>query len=178
MARAAAKRRPPAHKHEANKRAHKDSGGQRFEDTLFFSRIRKQAKWVFVFLTLAFAGGFVLFGVGSSNVSGLGDIFNGIGGSGSSGPSVSKQLKATQKNPKDATAWKNLADAYDVNGDVTLAVGAWTTFTTLHPKDVDGLTHLATDYEQQFQTQTDEAQTAQLIASVFPSQRLFALTVF
>jgi hypothetical protein len=162
MARAAAKRRPPARHHEP-KRAHKDSGGQRFEETLFFNRIRKQAKWVFVFLTLAFAGGFVLFGVGSSNVSGLGDIFNGIGG-GSSGPSVSKQLKATQKSPKNPVAWKNLADAYDVNGDYTLAIGAWTTYTTLRPKDADGLTHLATDYEQQFQTQTEAAQAAQIEA--------------
>ena len=53
MARAAAKRRPPARHHEADKRKHKDSGGQRFEDTLFFNRIRKQAKWVFVLLILA-----------------------------------------------------------------------------------------------------------------------------
>ena len=163
MARAAAKRRPPARHHEP-KRAHKDSGGQRFEETLFFNRIRKQAKWVFVLLTVAFAGGFVLFGVGSSNLSGLSDIFSGIGGSGSSGPSVSKQLKATQKNPKSAAAWKSLADAYDVSGDFASAIGAWTTYTTLRPKDADGLTHLATDYEQQFQAQTDSAQAAQVEA--------------
>src|SRR6266550_7587105 len=104
MARAAAKRRQPTHHHD-DKRRHKDSGGQRFEDTLFFNRLRKRAKWVFVLLTLAFALGFVLFGVGSSNVSGLSDIFNGIRGGGSGQPSVSKALKETQEDPKNAQAW-------------------------------------------------------------------------
>ncbi len=162
MARAAAKRRPPARHHEP-KRAHKDSGGQRFEDTLFFTRIRKQAKWVFVLLTVAFAGGFVLFGVGSSNLGGLSDIFSGLGG-GSNQPSVNKPLKATQENPKDAKAWRDLADAYDVRSETTAAIAAWTTYATLRPKDVGGLTHLATDYEQQFQTQTAAAQAAQVEA--------------
>ena len=137
MARAAAKRRQPTHHHRDDRR-HKDSGGQRFEDTLFFSRLRKRAKWVFIFLAVVFAGGFVLFGVGSSNVSGLSDIFNGIGGGGSGQPSVSKAEKATQKNPKDAAAWKTLAAAYDTTGDIPSAISAWTTYTTLRPKDVDG----------------------------------------
>ncbi len=139
------------------------AAGQRFEDTLFFNRIRKQAKWVFVLLTVAFAGGFVLFGVGSSNLGGLSDIFSGIGG-GSSQPSVSKPLKATQENPKDAKSWRALADAYDIRSDYAAAIAAWTTYTTLRPKDVDGLTHLATDYEQQFQSQTEAAQAAQVDA--------------
>jgi regulator of sirC expression with transglutaminase-like and TPR domain len=160
MARAAAKRRQPTHHHRDDRR-HKDSGGQRFEDTLFFSRLRKRAKWVFIFLAVVFAGGFVLFGVGSSNVSGLSDIFNGIGGGGSGQPSVSKAEKATQKNPKDAAAWKTLAAAYDTTGDIPSAISAWATYTTLRPKDVDGLQALATDYEQQFSTQTQMAAAAQ-----------------
>ena len=160
MARAAAKRRQPTHHHRDDRR-HKDSGGQRFEDTLFFNRLRKRAKWVFIFLAVVFAGGFVLFGVGSSNVSGLSDIFNGIGGGGSGQPSVSKAEKATQKNPKDAAAWKTLAAAYDTTGDIPSAISAWTTYTTLRPKDVDGLQSLATDYEQQFSTQTQMAAAAQ-----------------
>jgi tetratricopeptide (TPR) repeat protein len=164
MARAAAKRHPPARHHEADRRRHKDSGGQRFEDTLFFNRLRKRAKWVFVFLVLAFALGFVLFGVGSSNVSGLSDIFNGIRGSGSSGPSVNKELKRTQEHPKDATAWHDLATAYDTNGELDAAITAWTTYTTLRPKDVDGMTQLATDYEQKFSQQTEEARAAAIDA--------------
>ena len=160
MARAAAKRRQPTHHHRDDRR-HKDSGGQRFEDTLFFSKLRKRAKWVFIFLAVVFAGGFVLFGVGSSNVSGLSDIFNGIGGGGSGQPSVSKAEKATQRNPKDAAAWRTLAAAYDRNGDIPSAISAWTTYTTLRPKDIEGLQSLATDYEQQFSTQTQVAAAAQ-----------------
>jgi len=128
MARAAAKRRQPTHHHRDNRR-HKDSGGQRYEDTLFFNKLRKRAKWVFVFLIVIFGLGFVLFGVGSSvgGGGGLSDIFNGIRGGGGGGTSVEKAQKATEKNPRDPVAWKNLATAYDSNGDIVSAVSAWTT---------------------------------------------------
>src|SRR5437773_12389246 len=106
MARAAAKRRQPV-RHEADRRRHKDSGGQRFEDTLFFNRLRKRAKWVFVFLAVVFAGGFVLFGVGSSNASGLSDIFSGIR-RGARGHSGAKALKETQKDSNSRRAWQTL----------------------------------------------------------------------
>jgi tetratricopeptide (TPR) repeat protein len=157
MARAAAKRRPPVrHDHD---RRHKDSGGQRYEDTLFFNRLRKQAKWVFVFLAVIFGGGFVIFGVGSDVGGSLSDVFSGIRGGGS-GPSVSKELKRTQENPRDAQAWRDLATAYDTKGELPSAIGAWKTFVQLRPKDVDGLTQLATDYTQQFANQTQAAQLA------------------
>jgi Flp pilus assembly protein TadD len=164
MARAAAKRRPPARPPDKG-RKHKDSsgGGQRYEDQLFFNRLRTHAKWVFVLLIIAFTFGFVLFGVGSSNLGGLGDIFNGIRGGGGN-PSVDKPLKATQKNPKDAKAWNDLAGAYDLAGDYQLAIPAWLTYTKLRPKDPDGLTRLATDYEQQFAAQSTDAQNAQVDA--------------
>lgn len=158
MARAAAKRRPPV-RHERDRRRHRDASGQRFEDTLFFNRLRKQAKWVFIFLAVVFAGGFVLFGVGSSNLSGLGDIFNGIRGSGG-GPSVSKALRKTQENPKDAQAWHDLATAYDAKGDTQDAIAAWQRYTQLRPKSVDGLTQLATDYATRLSDQTVAAQSA------------------
>jgi tetratricopeptide (TPR) repeat protein len=161
MARAAAKRRQPTHHHRDDRR-HKDSGGQRFEDTLFFSKLRKRTKWVFILLALTFGVTFVVFGVGSSvGGAGLSDIFNGIRGGGSGQPSVSKAEKATQKDPKDAAAWKTLATAYDSNGDIVSAISAWATYTTLRPKDTDGLQALATDYEQQFSNQTQEAAAAQ-----------------
>jgi tetratricopeptide (TPR) repeat protein len=162
MARAAAKRRQPV-RHEASRRRHKDSGGQRFEDTLFFNRLRKRAKWVFIFLAVVFAGGFVLFGVGSSN-SGLGDIFNGIRGNGSGQPSVKKAEGETAQHPKSPQAWHDLATAYETKGDLAGAIGAWQTYTTLRPKDVEGWTQLATDYSQQFNEQTAVAQAAQVEA--------------
>ena len=43
---------------------------------MFFPRLRRQAKWVFVFLALVFAIGFVAFGVGSGS-TGISDILRG-----------------------------------------------------------------------------------------------------
>jgi tetratricopeptide (TPR) repeat protein len=161
MARAAAKRRPPARRPDTG-RKHKDSGGQRYEDTLFFNRLRTHAKWVFVLLIVVFGLGFVLFGVGSSSL-GLGDVFNGIRGGGGN-TSIDKPLKATLKNPEDAQAWKDLATAYDSKGDYGAASSAWLQYTQLRPKDVEGLNSLAQDYGQQLQTLAAEAQSAQLAA--------------
>ena len=48
---------------------------------MFFPKLRRQAKWVFVILALVFALGFVVFGVGSGGGIGLGDLFNSGGGS-------------------------------------------------------------------------------------------------
>ena len=158
MARAAAKRRPPARRQDTG-RKHKDSGGQRYEDTLFFNRLRTHAKWVFVLLIIVFAGSFVFLGVGSSGL-GLGDLFNGIRGGGDSA-SVDKPLEATQKNPKDAASWKELATAYDSKGEYASGLAAWERYTQLRPKDVDGFNALAQDYGQQLQTQVAELQAAQ-----------------
>jgi tetratricopeptide (TPR) repeat protein len=158
MARAAAKQRPPARRHDTG-RKHKDSGGQRYEDTLFFNRLRTHAKWVFVLLIVVFAGSFVFLGVGSSGL-GLGDLFNGIRGGGGS-PSIDKPLKATQQNPKNAAAWKELAAAYDAKADYASGLAAWQQYTQLRPKDVDGLNSLAQDYGQQLQTQAADLQAAQ-----------------
>ena len=165
MARAAAKQRPPARRHDPG-RKHKDSGGQRYEDTLFFNRLRTHAKWVFVLLIIVFAGSFVFLGVGSSGL-GLGDLFNGITGSGSSGPSVGKSLDATAKNPKDAQAWKNLATAYEGKADYASAASAWQQYTRLRPKDADGVQLYANDLTQQLQAQGTEAQNLQLAAQQY-----------
>lgn len=147
---------------DAYRKKHKDSGGQRFEDTLFFNRLRKQAKWVFVFLAVVFGVSFALFGVGSSVGAGLSDIFQGIRGQSSGQASVSKAQKETDKQPKSPQAWRDLATAYETKGDVTGAISAWVVFTDLRPKDPDGWTQLATDYTQKFNEQTQAAQVAQL----------------
>ena len=84
---------------------------------MFFPRLRRQAKWVFVFLAFVFAAGFVFFGVGSGS-TGLGDLlrgnFNIFGNNGTSTNSsaVKSALKKTQAHPKDPNAWNDLASAY------------------------------------------------------------------
>ena len=60
------------------------------EDTMFFPRLRRHAKWMFVFLALVFALGFVGFGVGAGG-TGIGDIFRNSGGT--SAQSVSERAE-------------------------------------------------------------------------------------
>ena len=80
---------------------------------MFFPRLRRQAKWVFVLLVFVFAGGFVFFGVGSGS-TGIGDLLHGnfsfFGGGGSSS-AVSKARDRLKHHPNDAGAWHRLATA-------------------------------------------------------------------
>jgi tetratricopeptide (TPR) repeat protein len=143
------------------------------EQTLFFSRIRRQAKWVFVVLALVFAGGFVFFGVGSGNNSSLGDLFNNLFQGGSSGPSISKSLKQVDKNPQDAKAWHDLATAYQDKGRTDDAVNALSTYTSLRPKDAKGIAELAALQQTQAQNLQNNAYTAQ-----FAQQDAYLGTLF
>src|SRR5438067_5454627 len=73
------------------------------EDQMFFMRLRRGTKPMFIFLALVFAASFVLLGVGSGS-SGIGDLLRGnfhLFGS-SSGPSISKAEDKIKKNPNDA----------------------------------------------------------------------------
>src|SRR5438552_1479953 len=84
-----------------------------WEEQLFFSRLRRHAKVMYVLLALAFGIGFVAFGVGSGS-TGIGDILRGNFGGG--GTSTSSRIKAPQKkiahNPNDMTAYVTLSGFY------------------------------------------------------------------
>jgi tetratricopeptide (TPR) repeat protein len=110
------------------------------EDTMFFPRLRRHAKWMFVLLALFFAFGFVLFGVGAGGV-GVGDIFRGSGGG--SAQSVSDAQKEAEQNPKDAQAWRDLATAHETEGQTAEAIAALETAVRLDPKDAGSLRQLA-----------------------------------
>jgi hypothetical protein len=70
-----------------------------YEQQMFFPRLIRQAKWVFVFLALVFAVGFVAFGVGGNIPgTGFGDILQGAGG-GSAGPSAGEARDKIEENP-------------------------------------------------------------------------------
>src|SRR5215218_4127219 len=94
-----------------------------YEQTMFFPRLRRQAKWVFVFLALVFAVGFVAFGVGSGS-SGISDILRGnFFGGGTSTSSLAKQKqKAIARNPKDISAYLDLAGIYQQEQDEAKAL--------------------------------------------------------
>jgi tetratricopeptide (TPR) repeat protein len=142
------------------------------EQTMFFPRLRRQAKWVFVLLVFVFAGGFVFFGVGSGS-TGLGDLlrgnFNVFGsnnGSSTSSSAVKSALKKTKANPKDPNAWNALATAYQSDGKLTNANKAYEHLLKLRPNDISALQSVAGYYETRAQDKANEAQALQAQAPV------------
>lgn len=111
-------------------------------NTMFFPRLLRQARWMFALLALAFALGFVVFGVGSSvGGSGLSDLFQGRVAA--TGPSVDELEKRVADNPRDAEGWHNLSQAHLQDGDRVKAVEALERYLRLRPRDSEGLEELA-----------------------------------
>jgi tetratricopeptide (TPR) repeat protein len=129
---------------------------------MFFPRLRRQAKWMFAFLALVFALGFVGFGVGAGGI-GLGNIFEGAGDSGV--PSVSSAEKEASENPTDPQAFRQLATAHQAAGDTDGAIEALERVVQLRPKNVDALQELASLYLAKAQDSQDRASQANLRAA-------------
>jgi len=108
---------------------------------MFFPRLRRHAKWMFLFLAIAFGLGFVGFGVGAGGV-GVGDVFRGSGGA-SGIPSISKSEQRVLDNPKDAQAFRDLATAHQAAGNTDDAIEALESFVALRPRNTDVLRELA-----------------------------------
>ena len=126
---------------------------------MFFPKLRRQAKWVFVLLALSFAVGFVVFGVGSGvGGAGLGDLLQG-GGGGTSGPSVSDAQKKIDKG--DLVAYKELADAYREDGKLDQAIAAGEQYLNVRPNDYEYMRTVAGDYEGQASRDRDQAAAIQ-----------------
>jgi tetratricopeptide (TPR) repeat protein len=135
------------------------------EQTLFFSRIRKNARWVFVFLALSFAVGFVVFGVGTSGGGGIGDILQGRN-PGTGGPSVEDAQKKVDENPRDPTALRELATALQTDGQTDEAIPVLERYAQIRPKDESALRELATLHVSQGARLRGEAQQAQAVAQL------------
>jgi cytochrome c-type biogenesis protein CcmH/NrfG len=133
------------------------------EEGMFFPKLRNHAKWVFVLLALLFAGGFVLFGVGSGS-GGIGNVLQDWlnVGQASGGASISKLEKQTAKEPTNAKAWRELATAYETDQRTDDAVRALERLTALQPKDANVLQELGGQYQRQLQNLGGEAQNVQL----------------
>jgi tetratricopeptide (TPR) repeat protein len=121
---------------------------RRMEDAgMFFPGLRRHAKWMFVFLALVFAVGFVGFGVGSGS-SGLGDVLQKWFSSNGGGPNISKLEATTKAHPKDAQAFRDLASAYEGKQKTSQAIVALERYSRLRPGDTDALQELAGLYQQ------------------------------
>jgi tetratricopeptide (TPR) repeat protein len=167
MARGAAQARRKAAKSEPGRR--KQAAARRpptIEQTMFFPRLRRQAKWVFLALAIVFAGGFVFFGVGSGS-TGLGDLLRGnfnIFGSNSgstNSSAVNAALAKTHAHPNDPNAWNELATAYQTDGKLTEANTALEHLLKLRPNNVDALQRVAGFYETKASNKETEARTLQ-----------------
>lgn len=111
---------------------------------MFFPRLRRRAKWVFLALALAFALGFVGFGVGAGG-SGIGDYLSDLLNRQPSagGESAEDARERVTKNPKDADAHLDLANALQAEGETSGAILALEDYIALRPKDADALQQLA-----------------------------------
>jgi tetratricopeptide (TPR) repeat protein len=167
MARGAAQARRKAAKSQPGTR--KQAAARRpptIEQTMFFPRLRRQAKWVFLLLAFVFAGGFVFFGVGSGS-TGLGDLlrgnFNIFGNNGGSTNSsaVKSALEKTRAHPKDPNAWNDLATAYNADGRSSDAYKAYQHLLKLRPNDTAALQSVGAYYQNKAQTKYTEAQNFQ-----------------
>jgi Flp pilus assembly protein TadD len=138
---------------------------------MFFMRLRRSTKPVFIFLALVFALSFVFLGVGSGS-AGIGDLLRGnfhiLGGGGSSATSVSKAQDRIKKNPKDASAYRDLARAYEAKNQTDNAVTALDGYLRLRPKDVSVLSELAGLYLTKAEAARQQAIAAQAAAQNAP----------
>ena len=126
---------------------------------MFFPRLRRHAKWMFLFLALVFALGFVGFGVGAGGI-GFGDVIRDAAGGGGQ-PSVSDAEKRVLDNPKDAKAFRDLSTAQQAAGNTDEAIDALQRYTQLRPKDTDALRELAALYLQKASAAQERAQILQ-----------------
>ena len=138
---------------------------QSWEDELFFARLRRHAKWMFVLLALVFAIGFVGFGVGSGStgVGSIGDLFNSVFGNGSSG--TSSRMKDDQKklaaNPGDVQSAIDLSTLYQQKQETAKAIAVLTAVSKVKPKNLDTLNALAGIYRNEASSARNAAAAAQ-----------------
>lgn len=131
---------------------------------MFFPKLRRHAKWMFVFLALVFGLGFVVFGVGSDQGTGIGDLFRD-GGVASDSPSVSEARESVQANPNSAEAQRDLASALTIEGETSEAIVALTRYTELRPRDENAFRELAGLHLTEGNRLQQDAELAQLRAN-------------
>jgi tetratricopeptide (TPR) repeat protein len=115
-----------------------------YETTMFFPRLRRQAKWMFVFLAVVFGLGYVIFNVGGSIPgTGLGDVLQGLGQEASAGPSEGDARDQIKDHPNDPKGYYDLAQALQRDGKNNEAIAPLSRYVQLRPRDQSALSQLA-----------------------------------
>jgi tetratricopeptide (TPR) repeat protein len=167
MARAPAQRRRRAQSH-ARKSA------RSAEDLMFFPKLRRRAKWVFLLLAIAFGIGFVAFGVGTGvGGTSIGDVLRDFLGRQDTGGSIEDARKDALAHPKDADVQLAYVNALQARGRTQEAIAALEAYTALKPKDTDALRQLANlwgsvanEARQEQQVATAQATEASAASSI------------
>jgi tetratricopeptide (TPR) repeat protein len=173
MARAAVKAKQQAKQAQAapkprarGRRKHASGGNP--NQQLFFIRMRRSAKPVYVGLAVVFAVTFAFLGVGSGTSGGLDQLFSNLNIFKKDNASVSAALDAVKKHPNDAASYRKLATAYQAKGDTTRAIDAYQHVTVIKPKDATAwgaLGGLQIAQAQEFQNQYSQAYQSQQLAA-------------
>jgi tetratricopeptide (TPR) repeat protein len=127
---------------------------------------------MFVFLALVFGLGFVVFGVGSDQGTGIGDLFRD-GSSADGSVSVADARRRVQEQPRNADAKLDLAAALQTEGDTDEAIAVLDDYVALRPKDENALRDLASLYLTKAAARQRTAQEAQYRASFLTSGTIF-----
>jgi predicted O-linked N-acetylglucosamine transferase (SPINDLY family) len=158
----------------ARARRHHKSGGNPTQQ-LFFSRMRRKAKFVYFLLAILFAVTFAFLGVGSGT-SGLSDLFTNINIFHSSGTSVSSAQKEIAKHPNSPAGYRALATAYEGKNETANAITALQQYTAIAKKDGKALTELAglqlsqaTDFQNQYGNAYQNEQLVSPSSSFLPA---------
>ncbi len=147
----------------ARSRGRRGSSGDPNEQ-LFFTRLRRRQKWVYLALAIVFAATFAGVGVGSGT-GGLSDLYSGLFGNG--GNPVAKAQGEIKKHPDQAKGYHDLALAYETKGDTGGAVSALRSYLKLKKNDAAAWTELgglqmtqAQAYATQYQQVQSSAQAS------------------
>jgi tetratricopeptide (TPR) repeat protein len=170
------KRKPPQEpRGRPDKRPKRAPPPQRsYEDEMFFPRLRRQAKWMFVVLALVFGLGYVIFNVGGTIPgTGLGDIISDAGGA-DGRPDVGDAEDEARENPRSPAAKLELADAYTQNDRPDDAIPVLEQYLELRPRDADVVSRLAGLYMGQGARHQQDAALAQAEVQAAAPGTLFA----
>jgi cytochrome c-type biogenesis protein CcmH/NrfG len=119
-----------------------------WEEQLFFSRLRRHAKVMYVLLALVFVFSFVLLGVGSGS-NGISDALQSFFGR-NTGSSLSSQIgdkqQAVARSPQDVSLYLDLAGLYQSDNQEAKALATLRKARQVAPKDLDVINRIASIY--------------------------------
>ena len=122
-----------------------------WEEQLFFSRLRRHAKVIYVLLALVFVFSFVLLGVGSGS-NGISDALQSVFGQ-NTGSSIGSQIhdkqQAVARSPRNVSLYLDLAGLYQTDNQEAKALATLRRARQVAPKNLDVINRIASVYGAQ-----------------------------